>query len=69
MRLHHTFEDSNVALTHKIARACKKMDVPTFIHMSHVNAAHDSPSRFLKSKALSEEVSFAYHHHFQKSQI
>lgn len=56
MRLHHTFEDSNVTLTHKIARACKKMEVPTFIHMSHVNAAHDSASRFLKTKALSEEV-------------
>lgn len=55
-RIHHSFLDSNVTLTHRIARACKNAGVPTFIHMSHVNADPDSPSKFLQTKALSEEV-------------
>lgn len=55
-RLHHSFLDSNVTLTHKIARACKNMEVPCFIHMSSINADPNSISRFYKTKALSEEV-------------
>lgn len=56
IKLHQSWMDGNVTLTHKIARACKKMEVPCFIHMSHINADIDSPSQFLKTKALSEEV-------------
>jgi len=55
-RLHHSFKDSNATLTHKIARACKNVGTPCFIHMSHINANYDSPSQYLKTKALSEEI-------------
>ena len=55
-RLHHSFKDSNATLTHRIARACKNVGTPCFIHMSHINADYDSKSLYLQSKALSEEV-------------
>lgn len=55
-RLHYSMLDSNVTLTHRIARACREMEVPTFIHMSHINANHDSLSEYFRTKALSEEV-------------
>jgi len=55
-RLHHSFQDSNATLTHRIARACKNVGTPCFIHMSHINADYDSKSQYLQAKALSEEI-------------
>lgn len=42
--------------TQRIAEACAKYDVDRFIHVSAVGAKEDSPSAFLRTKALAEKA-------------
>ncbi|KAI0916817.1 hypothetical protein AcV5_007444 [Taiwanofungus camphoratus] len=40
----------------RIASIAAKAGVPRFVHVSHLNASHDSPSGFYRSKARGEEL-------------
>ncbi|PCH40004.1 NADH dehydrogenase [Wolfiporia cocos MD-104 SS10] len=40
----------------RIARVAAEAGVPRLIHVSHLNASHDSPSEFYKSKARGEDL-------------
>jgi NADH dehydrogenase (ubiquinone) 1 alpha subcomplex subunit 9 len=40
----------------RIARIAKSLNVSRFVHVSHLNAAVDSTSRFYATKALGEEA-------------
>ncbi|KAJ1509221.1 hypothetical protein HMI54_002535 [Coelomomyces lativittatus] len=50
-----TFEQALVDSAHNIAYACRSMDVPMLIHMSHLNADSQSTSKYMRAKAKSEE--------------
>lgn len=39
----------------RIAKIAANAGVPRFVHLSHLNASHDSKSKFLRSKAEGEE--------------
>lgn len=39
----------------RIAKIAANTSVPRFVHLSHLNASHDSKSKFLRSKAEGEE--------------
>ncbi|KAK1231198.1 Protein-lysine N-methyltransferase efm5 [Marasmius sp. AFHP31] len=41
---------------HRIAKIATEEGVPRFVHMSHLNASHDSASQFYRSKAEGEEL-------------
>ncbi|KAJ9113892.1 hypothetical protein QFC19_000086 [Naganishia cerealis] len=45
-----TYEDVNVTGPELIARVCREAGVPRFVHVSHLNAASDSPSAFYRTK-------------------
>jgi len=53
--LHHTFEGVLTEAAGNIAKAASECDVQSLIHVSHINADIDSPSRFMKAKAAGEE--------------
>nr|XP_015820923.2 NADH dehydrogenase [ubiquinone] 1 alpha subcomplex subunit 9, mitochondrial [Nothobranchius furzeri] len=50
------FEDVFVTIPQQLARAAKEAGVPTFIHVSHLNADIRSPSKYLRNKAVGENV-------------
>ena len=50
------FPDVHVNGAHAIAKACQSSGVDQLIHFSALNASEDSPSEFLQSKALGEQV-------------
>ncbi|KAJ9122774.1 hypothetical protein QFC24_004204 [Naganishia onofrii] len=45
-----TYSDVNVAGAELIARVSRDVGVPRFVHVSHLNAAPDSPSEFYRTK-------------------
>eukprot|EP01134_Creolimax_fragrantissima_P006366 CFRG6366T1 len=53
------FSDVHVSGAQNVAEVAQELGVDRLIHMSAVNAAVDSPSKFLKSKALGEEAVLA----------
>lgn len=48
--LRFTLEQVNVEGVLRIARACKMVNVPKFIHISCMRASRDAPSNYLKTK-------------------
>lgn len=40
----------------RIARIAAESGVPRFVHVSHLNASHNSPSKFYRSKAKGDEL-------------
>ena len=48
------FDDVHVTAAANVARACRETGVTRLVHVSAASASKDSPSRFLKSKALGE---------------
>jgi len=53
---HFTLEDVNVDGARNIARAAREAGIERFVHVSALGADVDSPSAFLRSKALGEEA-------------
>jgi uncharacterized protein YbjT (DUF2867 family) len=49
-----SFEAVHVDAAQTVARACREAGVTRLVHVSAAGAATDSPSRYLKSKALGE---------------
>ncbi|KAK7048275.1 NADH-ubiquinone oxidoreductase subunit, mitochondrial [Favolaschia claudopus] len=49
------FQSVHVAGAEKIAAVSADCGVPRFVHVSHLNASVDSPSKFYQTKALGEE--------------
>ena len=56
LRRNFTYEDVNVTTAETIADVCARVGVPRFVHVSHLNAEFDSPSKFYHTKAIGEEV-------------
>ncbi|MEQ2254897.1 39kDa subunit of ndufa9, NADH:ubiquinone oxidoreductase [Ilyodon furcidens] len=52
----YRFEDIFVTIPQQLARATKEAGITKFIHMSHLNADIRSPSKYLRNKAVGEEV-------------
>jgi len=52
----YRFPDVHVEGARRIARIAQQAGVARLIHVSHLNARHDSPSKFLRSKAEGEEA-------------
>lgn len=48
--------DVNVKGAGAIARVCRDQGVPRLIHLSHIQASHESRSAFLRAKAAGEEA-------------
>lgn len=51
-----TFDDVHAKGAERIASIAADAGVSRFIHVSHLNAAENSPSAFLRSKAKGEEL-------------
>ena len=51
-----TFRQVNADGAHRIAKIATEEGVPRFVHMSHLNASHDSASQFYRSKAEGEDL-------------
>ncbi|KAH9948833.1 NADH dehydrogenase [Amylocystis lapponica] len=51
-----TFDAVNATGAQRIAHIAAESGVGRFVHVSHLNAAHDSPSAFYRSKAQGEEL-------------
>jgi NADH dehydrogenase (ubiquinone) 1 alpha subcomplex subunit 9 len=51
-----TFDAVHVEGAARIARVAKALNVPRLVHVSHLNASHDSSSQFYASKARGEEA-------------
>ncbi|CAO3694296.1 unnamed protein product [Rhizopus stolonifer] len=51
-----TFDDVHVHGTRALAEACAENDVARFVQVSALNASEDSPSKFLRTKALGEKA-------------
>jgi NADH dehydrogenase (ubiquinone) 1 alpha subcomplex subunit 9 len=52
----YSFTSANVDSARNISRICREEGVSTLVHMSHISANSKSPSLYLKSKAMGEEV-------------
>ncbi|NWI92683.1 NDUA9 dehydrogenase, partial [Pitta sordida] len=50
------FEDEFVNIPQSLAQISREAGVETFIHISHLNANMKSPSKYLRSKAVGENV-------------
>ncbi|KAG8936258.1 hypothetical protein FRC03_003834 [Tulasnella sp. 419] len=53
---HFSYDDVNVKGARTIAEIAAANSVSNFIHVSHLNAAHDSPSVFYRTKAAGEDA-------------
>lgn len=51
-----SLHDVNSTGAGRIASVAARAGVPRFVHVSHLNAARDSPSRFYQAKAEGEEL-------------
>ncbi|KAJ3340623.1 39kDa subunit of ndufa9, NADH:ubiquinone oxidoreductase [Gonapodya sp. JEL0774] len=51
-----TFEETHIDIPRRIARLARQNGVSKFVHVSALNAAEDSPSRFLSTKWLGEQA-------------
>ncbi|XP_010573635.1 PREDICTED: NADH dehydrogenase [ubiquinone] 1 alpha subcomplex subunit 9, mitochondrial isoform X2 [Haliaeetus leucocephalus] len=51
-----SFEDEFVNIPKNIAQITREAGVETLIHISHLNASMKSPSKYLRSKAVGENV-------------
>ncbi|EXX58721.1 putative NADH2 dehydrogenase 40K chain [Rhizophagus irregularis DAOM 181602=DAOM 197198] len=51
-----TYEKVHIEGAERIAKLCKKFDVSRLVHVSALNADINSPSRFLRTKALGEKA-------------
>lgn len=51
-----SFDDVHAKGAELIASVAAQNGVERFVHVSHLNAAHDSPSAFYRSKAAGEEL-------------
>ncbi|KAF9267519.1 NAD(P)-binding protein [Marasmius fiardii PR-910] len=51
-----TYSQVHVEGAHRVARIAADVGVPRLVHLSHLNASHDSKSRFYQSKAEGEEL-------------
>ncbi|KAI0712549.1 NADH dehydrogenase [Earliella scabrosa] len=51
-----SFDDVHAKGAELIASIAAQSGVERFVHVSHLNAAHDSPSAFYRSKAAGEEL-------------
>ncbi|KZT09353.1 NADH dehydrogenase [Laetiporus sulphureus 93-53] len=51
-----TFDAVHKDGAHRIASIAARAGVARFVHVSHLNASHDSPSEFYKSKARGEDL-------------
>ncbi|KAG1469888.1 hypothetical protein G6F56_002995 [Rhizopus delemar] len=51
-----TFDDVHVHGTRALAEACAENNVARFVQVSALNASEDSPSKFLRTKALGEKA-------------
>jgi NADH dehydrogenase (ubiquinone) 1 alpha subcomplex subunit 9 len=51
-----SFEDVHAKGAERIARIAAQAGVPRFVHLSHLNASHDSKSKFYRAKAEGEEL-------------
>jgi len=56
-----SFHDINVNATHMVAKCAYELGVDRFIYISAVNAAEDSPSEFLRTKWLGEQIVKEYY--------
>lgn len=61
-----SYEKTHVTLAANVAKACKQTGVARLVHVSALNAAADSPSRFLQTKAAGEA---AVREHFPEATI
>ncbi|KAH9819959.1 hypothetical protein DFH28DRAFT_1218535 [Melampsora americana] len=52
----YKFEDVFVKGAGRLAERSRSLGVDRFIHLSHLNASHDSISKFYRTKALGEEL-------------
>ena len=50
-----TYEDVNVNGPAMLARLATKLEIPRFVHVSHLNASRDSKSAFYRTKFEGEE--------------
>ena len=53
-----SFNDAHYEGARVIAQAAREAGVKRLIHVSALNASEESPSKFLQSKVLKEEVYF-----------
>ncbi|KAH9933238.1 NADH dehydrogenase [Epithele typhae] len=51
----YSYDDVHVRGASDIASIAAQNGVDKFVHVSHLNASHDSPSAFYRSKAMGEE--------------
>uniref|UniRef100_A0A8C7YQW9 NADH dehydrogenase [ubiquinone] 1 alpha subcomplex subunit 9, mitochondrial n=1 Tax=Oryzias sinensis TaxID=183150 RepID=A0A8C7YQW9_9TELE len=51
-----SFQDVFVTIPQQLARATKEAGISKFIHVSHLNADIRSPSKYLRNKAVGEQV-------------
>jgi len=51
----YSFEEVHVKGAGRIARIASELNVPRFVHVSHLNASRESRSAFYRSKAAAEE--------------
>ena len=53
------FEAAHVSLPGKVVEACQFNRVPRLLHMGALNASHDAPSKYLRTKAAGEDAAHA----------
>ncbi|KAH9841826.1 NADH dehydrogenase [Rhodofomes roseus] len=51
-----SYDAVHVQGAERIAKIAAKVGVPRLVHVSHLNASHDSPSEFYKSKARGDDL-------------
>ncbi len=53
---HQRFQAIHAELPRTVAQACEAAGVKRLLHMSALNAAHDAPSEYLRTKAAGEDA-------------
>ncbi|TFY60165.1 hypothetical protein EVJ58_g5323 [Rhodofomes roseus] len=56
-----SYDAVHVQGAERIAKIAAKVGVPRLVHVSHLNASHDSPSEFYKSKARGDDLAPEQH--------
>ncbi|KDQ62587.1 hypothetical protein JAAARDRAFT_30488 [Jaapia argillacea MUCL 33604] len=52
----YSFGDVNAAGAGRIAKVAAQCNIPRFVHVSHLNASHESTSKFYRTKAEGEDL-------------